>query len=186
MQNPFIVDENKVFRERKVFIMQAYLRLITPSFRHEIQNLFHLAQPGKIKFILTQTIRKQNKDVLCGQMSRRALQAASSGLQWAVPTGCLLLSLEKLNRGKVSSSCLHCTQSWEKCRGTGAPACLSHHAPHVLLRATSHSSIVCKAPALHLVQVLGYRCHSVAEALKGAQKISHWCKDWRLQTEMGI
>lgn len=119
-------------------------------------------------------------------MSRRALQAASSGLRWAVPTGCLLLSLEKLNRGKLSSSCLHCTQSWEKCRGTGAPACLSHHAPHVLLRATSHSSIVCKAPALHLVQVLGYRCHSVAEALKVAQKISHWCKDWRLQTEMGI
>lgn len=61
MQNPFIVDENKVFRERKVFIMQVYLRLITPSFRHEIQNLFHLTHPGKSKFILTQTIRKQNK-----------------------------------------------------------------------------------------------------------------------------
>lgn len=52
MQNYVKENENQVFREREVFIMQLHLSLISPSFRHKAKISPIIRARHKAEFIL--------------------------------------------------------------------------------------------------------------------------------------
>lgn len=73
-QNYVKENENQVFREREVFIMQLHLSLISPSFRHKAKISPIIRARHKAEFILMWTIRRQKKkrnNAWCGKMSNK-------------------------------------------------------------------------------------------------------------------